>query len=252
VSSFRLDDYEVTVGRFRTFVAAARGGYRPASAAGKHDHLSSGLGLLTTDGGYEPGWDAAWNDKLSADWDVTLDCNPAYATWTPAADKERLPINCVNWYEAYAFCIWDGGFLPSETEWEYVAAGGGEERLYPWGTEPPSATRAVYGCMRNADGGSCTGFANIAPVGAELDGRGRWGQSDLAGNLWEWVLDIYNIPTPPGACANCTDLVGRGGARGTRGGAFYSPPEAMATPNRGSDPPDLRDWNVGVRCARTP
>jgi formylglycine-generating enzyme required for sulfatase activity len=34
-----------------------------------------------------------------------------------AGSKENLPINCVNWWESYAFCIWDGGFLPSEAEW---------------------------------------------------------------------------------------------------------------------------------------
>ena len=27
---------------------------------------------------------------------------------------ETAPINDVNWYEAYAFCIWDGAFLPSK------------------------------------------------------------------------------------------------------------------------------------------
>ncbi|MGO9835775.1 MAG: SUMF1/EgtB/PvdO family nonheme iron enzyme [Polyangiaceae bacterium] len=44
-------------------------------------------------------------------------------------------IDCVNWYESYTFCIWDGGFLPSEAEWEY-AAGGGSHSLVPC----PSAT----------------------------------------------------------------------------------------------------------------
>ena len=46
-------------------------------------------------------------------------------------------MNCVNWFEAYAFCIWDGGFLPSDTEWEYAAAGGSLQREYPWGSTAP-------------------------------------------------------------------------------------------------------------------
>jgi formylglycine-generating enzyme required for sulfatase activity len=49
-------------------------------------------------------------------------------------------------WEAYAFCIFDGGFLPTETEWEYAAAGGSEQRDYPWGWTLPGASEqyAIY------------------------------------------------------------------------------------------------------------
>ncbi|HXN31470.1 MAG TPA: hypothetical protein VN894_06385, partial [Polyangiaceae bacterium] len=58
VSSFRLDKYLVTVGRFRQFVAAwnAGAGYTPSAGSGKHTHLNAGNGLNATAGGFEPGW----------------------------------------------------------------------------------------------------------------------------------------------------------------------------------------------------
>ena len=72
-------------------------------------------------------------------------CAPS--TWTPSpvsgsASQENLPINCVDWAEAYAFCIWDGGFLPSEAEWEYAAAGGSLQLDYPWGSAGPGTLNA--------------------------------------------------------------------------------------------------------------
>ncbi|MEB2312890.1 MAG: SUMF1/EgtB/PvdO family nonheme iron enzyme, partial [Polyangiaceae bacterium] len=145
VADFRLDEYEVTVGRFRKFVEAWVDGWRPVAGAGKHTHLNGGLGLVNggAGGGNEPGWDASWSSELAqstVDWDTNLACYSGYETWTPSAGgNENRPINCASWYELQAFCIWDGGFLPSETEWHYAASGGSEQRKYPWGNTDPGA-----------------------------------------------------------------------------------------------------------------
>ena len=94
---------------------------------------------------------------------------------------ETLPINCIDWYEAYAFCIWDGGFLPSEAEWEYAAAGGDEQREYPWGSTDPEcdlATSSLYlisDCNYPPGSTACSGVVNIAPVGTATAGRGALG-----------------------------------------------------------------------------
>ena len=46
VSTFRLDKYEVTVGRFRQYVNyLVDGGSPPAAGSGKHGHLNAGDGL---------------------------------------------------------------------------------------------------------------------------------------------------------------------------------------------------------------
>ncbi|HMR05977.1 MAG TPA: SUMF1/EgtB/PvdO family nonheme iron enzyme [Polyangiaceae bacterium] len=117
VNSFRLDRFEVTVGRFRQFVKAVVAGYKPTVGAGKHTHLNGGA-VDDENGADEKGWEAAWNSELpgtASAWDAAL--SKGNATWTSvAAANELRPINHVSWYHAYAFCIWDGGFLPTEAE----------------------------------------------------------------------------------------------------------------------------------------
>jgi formylglycine-generating enzyme len=247
VADLRLDKYEVTVGRFRQFVAAWRSGYLPPEGSGRHVHLNGGAGLSATGGGYEAGWASA-DDAEVAPTDANLACAPEYAvTWTPTpGDQEKLPITCVNWWEAYAFCIWDGGFLPTEAEWEYAAAGGSALRTYPWGTEQPGTTNqyAIYGCYYQGDG-ACS----VAPVGFPVDGTGAWGQLDLAGNVMEWALDFRADYVTP--CINCADL-SIAGERVTRGGNFSDPVSTLGVPTRFSETPATRDYSVGLRCARGP
>jgi formylglycine-generating enzyme len=103
VSSFRLDKYLVTVGRFRQFVTAWNRGadWLPTAGSGKHSHVNGGMGLNATGGGYEPGWMAS-DDANIAPTDASLACEgllvsdlaagSQYGTWTPSAGtQENLP-----------------------------------------------------------------------------------------------------------------------------------------------------------------
>lgn len=264
VSGFRLDEYDVTVGRFRPFVDAVLPpdggtGWRPSPGSGKHTHLNGGRGLASgpnVDAGqaYEPGW-ASSDDANIAPIDANLSCTSTeigFPTWTSSpGDGENLPIDCVTWAEAYAFCIWDGGFLPSEAEWEYAAAGGSQELEYPWGaTDPGTQTQyAAYDCYYDGSGeGTCTGVTNIAPVGLALQGAGLWGQLDLAGNMWQWAADAYAGYVSP--CSDCA-YIAAGSYRVARGGSFSNRAGYLLPPFRGYRTPDRYPF-IGFRCARTP
>ncbi len=231
VSSFRLDKYEITVGRFRAFVTAGMGTQAnpPGAGSGANPNASGS------------GWDSAWNSSLPATREAlefAIQCDSDFQTWTGADDRQ--PMNCITWYEAFAFCIWDGGRLPTELEWNYAAAGGSDQRKYPWGgTEPGANTDlAVYGCLGGASVGSASG------------GNGKWGQADLAGNVWEWNLDWY----AGSYSAPCKDCVNTSSAsdRVIRGGGFNSYASFLLSSLRYYDSPASCDSYLGARCSRIP
>ena len=250
ISNFRLDKYEVTVGRFRAFVEGGQGTRLnpPATGTGENPYVPGS------------GWEAGWNQFLPADKPAliaSLKCNVSfnYPTWTDSPGSgEGLPINCVSWYTAMAFCAWDGGFLPTEAEWNYAAAGGKEQRAYPWsnpaGTTTIDTSYASYACIE--DGSGTCALTDIINVGGRSKGDGLWGQSDLAGNVAEWTLDwAEQYPTP------CTDCAYLGphpdGEREIRGGSWLTTPvQQLRSGTRQSAPPMEISPDRGMRCARAP
>jgi len=256
VSAFRLDKYLVTVGRYRRFLAAWDGGagYTPPPGAGKHTHLNAGRGLADSgsEGAFEGGWTDADGENLTPTPE-NLKCESDDATWTDApSENERLPINCVNWWEAYAFCIWDGGFLPSESELLFAAAGGDEQRRYPWGAEEPGEDNqyAIYDCNFPTGSGACVGVSSIAPVGSAPRGSGRWGHLDLVGDLMQWNLDYFS-PAFDNPCQDCARLTG-GSGRVIRDGYFAGGVSTLLVAYRNSLYASNRFSSFGVRCARAP
>lgn len=257
VSAFALDKHEVTVGRFRKFVNAYQDNATtvPGPGAGAHPNIPNS------------GWSidaiaaADWNAKLPAtrgEMVASLKCDPTFQTWTdtPGAN-ETLPINCVSWFEAFAFCVWDGGRLPTESEWENAAAGGSDNRLYPWGTASPNCGFANF----------FTGDAYCGPGGAKAPanvgsyqaGNGKWGHADLAGNVNEWVLDSLQNASgtnayPTVASTDYANVYGRDSGPPqriiVRGGDFIYGPYYLRAAFRGSFYSIAHFSHLGARCAR--
>ncbi|MET0794941.1 MAG: SUMF1/EgtB/PvdO family nonheme iron enzyme [Polyangiaceae bacterium] len=234
VSAFLLDDYEVTVGRFRAFIAAYSQNMT-ALGSGKNAH----------DRGANPGWNSLWNARLPASpaaLSSALQC-PSGTFTAAAGSNENKPVTCVDWYEAYAFCIWDGGRLPTEAEWNFAAAGGSEERAYPWGAPVPDDTRAVF-CP-----GSCSVLLAVGPKAPT--GNGKWGQADLVGNAWEWNLDVYLNPYPKAACNDCANTPADStDPRVFRGGSAGNEASFLLAATRYSRAAGDHNGFVGLRCAR--
>jgi formylglycine-generating enzyme required for sulfatase activity len=229
VSTFTMDKYEVTQGRFSRFVNWSYGmfGMPPQAGAGKMAHNPNYAGWLAN---YPlPTTKQAMLDLLACDPDAT------YGTTNP-----NMPVNCVNYYAAYAFCIWDGGRLPTEAEWNYAAAGGAEQRFYPW-SDPPSSTLIDTSFASFADGGNV-----LAPVGSFTKGYGLYGQADLAGNVSEWALDYfssaYQVP-----CTDCIDVT-YAMTQSARGGSYTSAYELLKTATRSAYAPDELQPYLGFRC----
>jgi len=232
VAGFHLDTFEVTVGRFRQF-AHQYDGTPPQPGSGAHSLIPGS------------GWRPEWNDRLPATQAELIDslaCTPNdLHTWTDTpGTNETYPICCVSWHLAFAFCAWSGRRLPTEAEWEAAAAGGDENRLYPWGQAEPDPLRA------NFAGSEASPFVS---VGSHPSGKGRWGHHDLAGSMWEWVLDDFSMYDGE-LCDNCATLgpnepVNRGG------GWAWSKASHLRATARFKSPP-YRAANVGFRCASSP
>jgi formylglycine-generating enzyme required for sulfatase activity len=183
--------------------------------------------------------------------------SPAY--WDdPRLNSPNQPVVGVSWYDARAYCEYRGKRLPTEAEWE-KAARGPNGNLYPWGDDFDPA-KANYG--KNHDGSK--------PVDSYPDGVSYYGLHNMAGNVFEWVLDWYDPryysrlepmvnPTGPekpvwiGGTGTYVDLLTLGEKRVIRGGSWVAPEGSVRSTHRFWNHPLNNSYGVGLgfRCAKT-
>ncbi|HEX2906604.1 MAG TPA: SUMF1/EgtB/PvdO family nonheme iron enzyme [Phototrophicaceae bacterium] len=99
-----------------------------------------------------------------------------------------LPVSGITYYDAAVYCAWREARLPTETEWEYAAAGT-QKSPFSWGdkTMDIPANFCDKNCFKATDIQADDGYAELAPITAYEDGQSWAGVYNLSGNVAEWT-----------------------------------------------------------------
>lgn len=157
----------------------------------------------------------------------------------PELSEPDRPVVGVGWVDADRYCRWTGMRLPTDAEWE-LAAGGTDDRRYPWGDEPPSCELAVYA--------RCPPYRTV-PVDSYPQGASPYGVLHMAGNAWEWVWDWWSSGYYRSSPRQDPTGPERGGMRSIRGGCWNRSYVHLRVEDRDSGVIGLRNDHVGFRCA---
>lgn len=206
LAGFLIDVHPVTVGQYERFLAdVPRAGHRTCHPDEPRDHEHT---------------PATWSEARRAGME--------------------MPVQGVDWWDAYAYAAWAGKRLCTEAEWE-VACRAEAETEFAHGNDPRPLQ--LYAWYDRNSGGKPHPVEELAP--------NAWGLYDMHGNVAEWCADWYDerAYTSPGADR------GAGPDHGThrvyRGGGFSASSLMQRCAHRTGLAPGKRIRILGFRCARS-
>lgn len=194
VDSFCIDSHEVTNEEFRQFVEET--GYitvaeRPLSKE-QFPNLSEAkrkpgsLVFQPPEKGLKKvpylSW---WHWVQGANW------QHPYGAESNIEGKQNHPVVHIAYEDAVAYAKWAGKQLPTEAQWEYAARGGLQNQEYTWGKEYSAQKANTWQGIFPFFNTKKDGYIGTAPV-ASFPPNG-YGLYDMAGNVWEWTQDWYQV-----------------------------------------------------------
>jgi WD40 repeat protein len=146
--------------------------------------------------------------------------------------KYSMPMVYVDWDDAHDYCIWAGGRLPTEAEWEYAARAGSTNQRY-------AALDKVAWYLGNSG-------RQLHPVGEKL--ANEFGLHDMLGNAAEWVSDWFDENYYRNSLSQDPSGPVEGIYRVVRGGSWYGGPGNVRVSSRDKYVPTSRGSRNGFRC----
>jgi len=161
----------------------------------------------------------------------------------PDFHHPEQPVVAVSWFEAAEYCEWLSRLLgrryrlPTEAEWEHAARGGLEQKLFPWGDDPPRALPDYDRRWNN---------------GPERVGRyapNAFGLYDICENVHEWCSDWF-APEYYSASPQRNPRGPEDGQRkSSRGSSWRHHIKVSRCAARSSIPPEFKYADYGFRVA---
>ena len=180
-------------------------------------------------------------EVTQAQWTAVMGNNPS--NWK----GDDLPVEQVSWNDCQEFIRklnqldpGKGYRLSTEAEWEYACRAGTTTKYYTGNSDSDLGRAGWY----SSNSGSKT-----HPVGQKEPNA--WGLYDMHGNVWEWCADWYHGNYNGAPQDGSARLSPSGNSRVLRGGSWRSGPSFCRSASRNWFDPDIRDYYLGFRLARS-